>query len=218
MADILEDMQQSQLHMVQSLATADRLLPKPQRHWQTQCIILQGKGGVGKSTLAREFAMQRGLPAYNKAANKWWQSYNGEELVIFDEFKGHMSCTDFKQMIDHSPWQVEYKRGSTAFLARLVIICTNWDPSDWWDTDSRMDEEALVRRMNPPVGTRYLLNSLQDTKKLYKKWGLNEPRKRAPWASGSYNLTTLTKIPRHNDDDSEDEEPTSSTQQIVTLN
>ena len=181
MADILKDMQQSELYMVQSLVAAVRILQKPQRKHQTQCIILQGKGGVGKSTLAREFAVQRNLTYYHKAANRWWQGYNGEEVVIFDEFKGHMSITEFKQMINHSAWQVEYKGGSTPFLAELVIICTNWDPTQWWDTTDRADEEAIIRRMNPPIGSRYKLESLQDTRKLYKKWGINEPRKRAPW-------------------------------------
>ena len=69
-------------------------------------------------------------------------------------FVEHMSCTDFKQMIDHS-WEVEFKGGSAPFLAELVIICTNWHPKNWWELNERQDEQALLRGMNPPIGIMY---------------------------------------------------------------
>lgn len=46
-------------------------------------IFIWGKSGLGKSTLARELFPQ--YTHYSKNHNKWWDSYKGEKVVIWDD-------------------------------------------------------------------------------------------------------------------------------------
>ena len=157
------------------------------RKWQTLCIVLYGPGGTGKSSLAKAIATKSGYDIYTKdCSSVYWQGYQGEEAVIFHEFKGAMQISDFKEMLDDHPWEVNIKYSSCQFRARLVVICSNYNPNTWYPTcvsqeyttepgypdapnqtiPASADYRAFWRRLSPPIGYTYQINSWADADKL----------------------------------------------------
>lgn len=93
------------------------------------CILLFGGPGTGKSLVAtREYP-----DAYIKPSGKWWEGYDGETTVIFDDFSGaDLSFGDFKRAVDRYPLRVEIKGASRQLASTTTVITSNLLPSEWW--------------------------------------------------------------------------------------
>lgn len=146
----------------------------PRQH-QTKCIVLWGPGGTGKSTLARNLAkkMYPEEVHYSKDNTKWWPNYAGEKVVIIDEFKGCLTLTDFKRMIDTGPWTVEVKGGHRQFTSELVIICSNTPPERWYSHEvMEGNREAFQRRLEEPIGREVEVRNTYVRDSLYLQWEL----------------------------------------------
>lgn len=117
------------------------------RNWKTNCLILWGKPGSGKSHWANELAEQSGWRQYWKPKGEWWDGYDGEEMVIMDEFDGDMNFALFKNVVDRYRLVVPVKGGHVVFLARLLVITTNTDPQDWYQNTGQ-DLRSLTRRIS----------------------------------------------------------------------
>jgi len=101
----------------------------PKRNELTRFLVIIGPSGCGKTTLAREFFRN----AYWKANNKWWDDYDGEADVVWDEFQGQYPFRDLLRILDSSPLSVETKGSSTQFTAKTVCFTSNYHPRDWYD-------------------------------------------------------------------------------------
>ncbi len=102
------------------------------RTWMTEVHIKWGVTGAGKSHWAREtypgaFWLS---PPRDKAC--WWDGYRGQETVVIDEFKGWIAQEQFKRLADKYPLQVETKGGMMPFLAKRIIVLSNYEPTTWW--------------------------------------------------------------------------------------
>lgn len=119
----------------------------------TACFLLLGKPGLGKSTFARVLARREseryGGTYFNKQPGKWWDGYNGERVVLLDDFRGHsMSFTDFKHAVDTFAIRVEIKTTTCHLEAKCFIITSNESPEDWWQKEvTRGSETAIFRRI-----------------------------------------------------------------------
>lgn len=88
-------------------------------------IYIYGKSGIGKSLLARSL-----FPTYSvfaKAPNKWFDSYDGEQVIIWDDINpdlGSKYCTNLKLFTDRYGVKVETK-GSTLGLQHEYFIITS---------------------------------------------------------------------------------------------
>lgn len=74
-------------------------------------LWIHGKTGVGKSKGVRRIY---GASLHNKNINKWWDGYQHEKTVLFDDFgREHKVLGHFlKQWADHYPFTAEVKGGS----------------------------------------------------------------------------------------------------------
>lgn len=103
------------------------------RDWAMELIVIIGPTGTGKSRRAHEMA---GESVYNKPPGKWWDRYNGEHTVVFDEFYGHSyPYTQLLQLCDRYPFMVESKGSSKQFVSRRIIFTSNQDPKDWYNNE-----------------------------------------------------------------------------------
>lgn len=118
----------------------------PVRNHITRIYIIIGKSGIGKSRLAREMAPE----AYWKPNTKWWDDYDGQSDVVWDEFTGQYPFRDLLRILDSTPLSVESKGSTVQFVADLVIFTSNFHPKDWYHPDHvghRWDDSPLNRRI-----------------------------------------------------------------------
>lgn len=139
-----------------------QVLNKKKRSWMTELYIYTGVAGSGKSHSAFEEAKQyisdQGLeeepyylPVPPRASDPlWWQDYNGESVIIIDDFYGTIGLDYFKVLIDKYPFKVNLKNGSAEFLGKRVYVTSNQGWRSWWGTSlmqNSNNEAAILRRI-----------------------------------------------------------------------
>lgn len=79
---------------------AQRLAHPPDWERQRKFILLYGPGGIGKTRYA--FDNYPGLYEVPIQTNKdtWFDGYNGQEAVLFDDFAGEMPLTSLLKVAD----------------------------------------------------------------------------------------------------------------------
>lgn len=125
--------------------TLYRSLVTVKRAWKTRVIVNWGVAGSGKSFSAHRDA---GPDAYFKPpGHKWFEGYEGQENVIFDEFRGNwFDLSTLLRLLDAYPMRVEFKGGSVEFVARTIWITSNIMPEAWYNVDI-IQITALMRRL-----------------------------------------------------------------------
>jgi len=119
-------------------------LPKPDTLEQLANEWNWGPTGTGKT----KSAWERYPDAFCKKANThWWDGYDGEEVVIIDDFdKYHVKQGyELKIWLDHRPFPAEFKGGSKVIRPKKIIITSNYHPSDIWEDDTTL--QPVLRRV-----------------------------------------------------------------------
>lgn len=80
--------------------------------------------------------------------NPWFDGYDGEENVLFDECgPGMMSHNLLKRLLDRYPMTVPIKGSSANWMAKTIILTSNVQLEDWFFGVTKSDYDALKRRM-----------------------------------------------------------------------
>jgi len=109
-------------------------------------ILHIGIPGTGKTFYAHnEF---KEIPKYIKGSGTqhWWDGYEGEDIVVLDEFKGWIQYTTWCGICDRYPMRLEYKGGTKNLIASKIYITTNYEPIEWW-TKGDFKQDAIYRRI-----------------------------------------------------------------------
>lgn len=115
------------------------------RTWETLVIVYWGNTGTGKTRAVHENATD----LYTHVGGNWFDGYDGEKQVLFDEFCG----SDFKlsyllKLLDRYPMQVPIKGGFVNWAPQEIYIATNLNPDEWYRTAHREHVNALKRRFS----------------------------------------------------------------------
>lgn len=107
--------------------------------------VYWGATGTGKTRSAMEefpdaFIVSEGVSGF------WWDGYDGEDVVVMDEFRGNIPLSHLLRILDGYQCQVSIKGGSRHLSARTIIITSNVDPQDWYQNCDHASREALNRR------------------------------------------------------------------------
>jgi len=124
-----------------------RAAQSKERSEHTVCLVMYGASDSGKTT----FVQTHWPSAYwwTKTNNStWFDKYDGEEVVVFDEFKGSIPLSLFKRLIDKTPLLVETKGGGVNISPKLVIFLSNYAPEDWYEFKNAHDRTAFERRIH----------------------------------------------------------------------
>lgn len=105
-------------------------------------IYVWGPPGIGKTRLLSQYN------CYQKGGNKWWDGYNGEAIVLADdwhdeapEFVGHFLL----KWTDHYPVWGETKGGHRWITHKAFVVLSN-KPYATFREKTKVDAEALDRR------------------------------------------------------------------------
>jgi hypothetical protein len=137
-----------QLRQAKMLYTLDSLVVP--EYMPKTCYWIYGSTGIGKSRWVR--SNHPGF--FNKSQNKWWDGYNGEKVVLIDDFDhsgnalGHL----LKIWADCYSFSAEIKGGTIKPVIDTFIITSQYTPFGIWckgDDGKNHDVEmkdAILRR------------------------------------------------------------------------
>lgn len=123
-----------------------QLLSAP-RSWVTRVIVLWGITGTGKTRRAHTEANDQSKDMYIHGGGHWFDGYEQEELVLFDDFSG--SCFPLPyllKLLDRYPMRVQVKGGFVNWAPKTVYITSNIDPDLWYQGAHEEHRRALRRR------------------------------------------------------------------------
>lgn len=99
---------------------------QPRRDKLTAGVLFCGKTGTGKTKLASLISSYLGADeTYWKPVGKWWNGYDQEQLVVYDEFRGQCEVSELLKLLDRTPHQIEFKGGVGQFNSNMIIFCSN---------------------------------------------------------------------------------------------
>lgn len=92
-------------------------------------ILLIGEKGTGKS----KWAWFNYPDLYPKNSTKWWDGYDSNKTVLFDDYNGKwFMFTDLLKITDRYPYIIEVKGGSQRLNVTTMIFTSNKTPRDWY--------------------------------------------------------------------------------------
>jgi hypothetical protein len=132
------------------------------REGKTKLIVLYGDSNTGKSTTARVIAERKGewVKVSTSGNNLWFDHYDPmrHRTVILDEFTGSKcKLTQLNELADESQFFVETKGSTLPWLAKQLVITSNFHPSKWYDFENpekHLDLTSLMRRIDVLVELR----------------------------------------------------------------
>ena len=118
---------------------------------QRLCYAIVGVTQVGKSWMVRRvcehLGHHLGWKTYRKDQGTWWQHYNREEIIIFNEYDASYSYQHFKLLIDGDRFICDIKGTSAIAPVRVVILCTNKPLETWYPRVPEGERAAVFSRI-----------------------------------------------------------------------
>jgi len=123
---------------------------QPTFRGEQEVYFFWGVSGSGKShRVFDEIGEQK---YYLKApTTKWFDGYQGENIIVIDEFRGVVEISHLLKWLDKYPCAVEVKGGQAILKSKKWYITSNLPYTDWYKD---LDEEtmgALARRLKTIV-------------------------------------------------------------------
>lgn len=110
-------------------------------------LILWGATGTGKTRDAIiQYEPDEPHYMYRPSNGNWWDGYDGEKKVIFDEFRGQMPWSDLLGVTDRNEFRAPIKGGFTQLQAHLIIFTSPCPPDTWYHLDDRYDKYSQFER------------------------------------------------------------------------
>jgi hypothetical protein len=79
---------------------------------------------------------------------QWFDGYEGQRIVIIDDFRGEYPLPLLLQLLDRYPMQVPVKGGFSQWCPRKVYITSNIRPWLWYTDSPTESRDALMRRLD----------------------------------------------------------------------
>lgn len=135
--------------------------PKPDHlTWlrgETPNLWIYGPTGTGKSHMARDMYPD----LYEKMPDKWWDNYEYEDVVLYDDigmFESTYMGGHFKTVADRYRFRCHKKFGSMVIRPKIIIVTSNYHPDQLWSDQSVLgpilDRFKLVHRTERYIPAR----------------------------------------------------------------
>lgn len=112
-------------------------------HLERKCFWIYGKARVGKSHACRDAYPE----LYEKPQNKWWDEYNGESVVLLDDFDKQGACLGhyLKIWADNYRFNAEVKGGMIRPCYTVLLVTSNYTPDQIFMEDNELCEAVTAR-------------------------------------------------------------------------
>lgn len=78
---------------------------------------------------------------------KWFDGYDGQPIVILDDYRGEYPLQMFLKLCDRYSMQVPVKGGFVNWGPKKIYITSNLHPNDWYPDEDRFSISAMFRRL-----------------------------------------------------------------------
>ena len=116
------------------------------RNFVTRTVILYGPTGTGKTRFCHDQVMDRSY--WSPGDYEWFDGYEGQEIVIIDDYRGEYPLPFFLKLLDRYPMRVKVKGSFTNWCPRKIFITSNVDPRDWYLGADERSRSAFMRRVS----------------------------------------------------------------------
>lgn len=128
----------------------------PKRNSVPEVKVWWGPTGTGKTMRAKLWLGPDHF-MWTPAAGKWFDGYEGEECVLFDEFRGQLPFGQLLNLLDRYDCQVEYKGGMCQFRGIKIGITSPLPPLKWFkNLDEEDKADQLLRRITSSEQTGHV--------------------------------------------------------------
>lgn len=103
--------------------------------------VLWGEPGVGKT----RWVYENKPDVYRVQSSKWWDGYEGQNEILFDDFEGQIPYLNMLNYLDRYRLMLEFKGGQVWANWTKVYITSNEKPENWYIRDDM--SKALLRRI-----------------------------------------------------------------------
>lgn len=123
-----------------------------------EVLIFIGKTGTGKTRWCWRNYPDLFTVNCREKQPTWWDSYDNHKAVLFDDFAGEVSFTEFLKYLDIYPIKGPVKGDFVPLNYTTVMITSNVNWENWYPWITVNQREALERRFTHV----YLINSSDD--------------------------------------------------------
>lgn len=114
-------------------------------------IVATGPPGIGKTRWAYETYPEA---YWKEPSTEFFDGYEGESVLIFDDFHGNLPFEVFLRILDRYPCRLNVKGSMVPLRANTIVITSNTPVADWYPGvfqkhPVRLD--ALLRRIHEYV-------------------------------------------------------------------
>lgn len=114
------------------------------RNRLTAAVCIWGQTGLGKTAqICQNYAAE---DLYWKPHGPWWDGYEQQPVVVFDEFYSWYPYGDTLRLLDRFPLKVPVKGAFQEFTSEIVFFTSNQNPASWFKNIP--NKAALWRRMS----------------------------------------------------------------------
>lgn len=126
------------------------ILNKPKQRPTPEITFHWGDPRTGKSTAAHEEYPHAYIAMDTKEG--WFDNYNGEDEVIFDDFQGNFPRVYILKLLDRWPLQLPIKGGWVPVRAHKFYFTSNYDPMGMYDAafHERLKEFGKIIHVRKP--------------------------------------------------------------------
>lgn len=120
-----------------------------QSRWRDVNVqIWWGETATGKTRKWFDEHFDDGYRYQYSRNNNWWDGYDCEKAILFDEFNCQILMSDMLMYLDGHPCRMEVKGSSAYAHWTSVTIISNDNPQGWYSNVSLEKRKAFARRIN----------------------------------------------------------------------